>query len=89
MTEQTISVELTQEQFNHVRTILAQAKPSRTRLSQEEKHTICTILKNIINELSCISIDYEFREPTQNEIEDYQLAQNDIKTYNTIIKKLK
>lgn len=45
MTEQTISVELTQEQFNHVRTILAQAKPSRTRLTQDEKNFILALIQ--------------------------------------------
>jgi len=45
MSEQTISVELTQEQFNHVRTILAQAKPSRTRLTQDEKNFILALIQ--------------------------------------------
>jgi hypothetical protein len=44
MTEEKINVELTQEQFNHVRTILAQSKPSKTRLSREEKGFILQLL---------------------------------------------
>jgi len=40
MNEDIINIELTQEQFNHVKSILAQSKPSRTRLTQEEKGMI-------------------------------------------------
>lgn len=35
-----INIELTLEQFNHVKQILTQSKPSRTRLTQEEKNHI-------------------------------------------------
>lgn len=40
MTQEKISIELTQEQFNHVKAILKQDKPSRTTLTREEKNHI-------------------------------------------------
>jgi hypothetical protein len=46
MTEQTISVELTESQYKHIQSILKQDKPSRTRLSQEEKNYILTLLSH-------------------------------------------
>jgi len=44
MTEQTISVELTESQYLHIQSILKQDKPSRTRLSREEKGFILQLL---------------------------------------------
>jgi hypothetical protein len=40
MEEEIVNIELTQAQFNHIRDLLAQTKPSRTRLTQEEKGLI-------------------------------------------------
>lgn len=44
MTEQTISVELTESQYKHIQSILNQDKPSKTRLSREEKGFILQLL---------------------------------------------
>lgn len=88
MAEQTISVELTETQYKHIKEVLAMDKPSRTRLTQTEKNYICNLLLSIVSEKQCIDIDFEFREPNQCEIDDYKSAQDDIKVYNTIINKL-
>ena len=40
MAEQTRTLELTQTQYKHIQSILNQDKPSKTRLSQEEKGMI-------------------------------------------------
>jgi hypothetical protein len=46
MTQETVNIELTLDQFNHVKNILAQSKPSRTRLSREEKGFILQLLNH-------------------------------------------
>jgi len=52
MNEDIINIELTQEQFNHVKSILAQSKPSRTRLTQEEKGMIRYMCNNWLEDYS-------------------------------------
>jgi hypothetical protein len=37
MVEQTISIELTETEYKHIKEVLAMDKPSRTRLTQYEK----------------------------------------------------
>ena len=44
MTQETINIELTLDQFNHVKRILAQSKPSKTRLLRDEKNFILQLL---------------------------------------------
>lgn len=55
--EQTISVELTESQYLHIQSILKQDKPSKTRLSREEKEMILHMCKKWNN--LCSTEDYE------------------------------
>jgi hypothetical protein len=50
MTEQTMSVELTESQYLHIQSILKQDKPSKTRLSQDEKQFIIYTLKHFLED---------------------------------------
>ena len=43
-TEQKMTIELSYEQYKHIQSILKQDKPSRTRLTQEEKQFIVNTL---------------------------------------------
>jgi hypothetical protein len=45
MTEQKISVELTESQYKHIQSILQQDKPSKTRLTREEKDFILGLIR--------------------------------------------
>ena len=44
--EKTMLVELTESQYLHIQSILKQDKPSRTRLSREEKNYILQLLSH-------------------------------------------
>jgi hypothetical protein len=50
MSQDTINIELTLDQFNHVKNILAQSKPSRTRLTREEKNFIIYVLEGFLED---------------------------------------
>lgn len=50
MTEQTISVELTESQYLHIQAILKQDKPSKTRLTREEKGFIRYCMNHFLEE---------------------------------------
>ena len=83
------TLELTDNEIKHVQLLLQQEKPSRTRLTREEKNILKNLLNSIISELSCVSVTYEHREPTGWEEAAYIDAQEHIKHYDSIIKKLK
>jgi hypothetical protein len=72
MAEQTISIELTQTQYKHIKEVLATDKPSRTRLTQDDKKTLIYLCKKLIR-------DIEFKEDT---------TEKDLDKINSIIKKL-
>ena len=52
MTEEKMSVELTKSQYLHIQSILKQDKPSRTRLSRDEKDYILTLLSHEVDAMS-------------------------------------
>ena len=52
MTEEKINVELTKSQYLHIQSILKQDKPSRTRLSRDEKDYILTLLSHEVEAMS-------------------------------------
>ena len=87
-TKQTMTVELTEEQYVHIQQILKMDKPSRTRLTSTEKFLISNLLDSMIGELSSVHLKNEYGEPTNWEKQEYEEAQERIKQYQTIIKKL-
>ena len=50
--EKTMSVELTKSQYLHIQSILKQDKPSKTRLSRDEKNYILTLLDHEVDAMS-------------------------------------
>jgi hypothetical protein len=49
MAEQTITIEVTKSQYEHYQSVMTMDKPSRTRLTRDEKsmiHLICTKFLN-------------------------------------------
>ena len=89
MTEQTMTVELTETQYKHIQEVLAMDKPSKTRLTSTEKSVICNLLRSMISELGSVPHpNNEFRETTGWEESQYLDAQETIKEYKSIVKKL-
>lgn len=72
MAEQKITIEVTESQYKHYQAVMAMDKPSRTRLTQNEKKTLIYLCKGLIK-------DIEFKEyTTKKHLDDI----------NNIIKKL-
>jgi len=51
-TEQKMTIELSYEDYKHIKSLLAQSKPSRTRLTQEEKGMILFMCNRWLEEFS-------------------------------------
>jgi hypothetical protein len=55
--EQTMTIEITQSQYKHIKEVLAMDKPSRTRLTQEEKGYILLLLSHECDAMAGYSDD--------------------------------
>ena len=49
-TEQKMTIELSYEDYKHIKLLLAQSKPSRTRLTEQEKGFITYCLNHFLEE---------------------------------------